>query len=656
MKNHTTQADMALQNRVFSSIDPVAVPFSYKIDGEEFTGIPKFFRPTVTRALIDTSITEYTVTGRHMSGIEVRAVARVYHDFAVTDWVAYFSNERETPSPIVSDIRFSGVIAGENPVLESNNGDPCNELGYTITETALTNGAALSFAPVGGTPCCGAGPYMRLSFDGWGANIAIGFPAGWTANVAGLENGASLSVGQARCHMSILPGEVIRTPRMVLQAYEGDNTRGRNAWRQFYFAHILPRENGQPIPPKLCLHVWNVDGPEFTGTTEKKQLEGLSEYIRRGMKPDIWWFDAGWYPCNFDWPHTGTWDHDPERFPRGLGPIGQACEDNGVQFLLWFEPERVRADTDLYNNHRDWILDDNETGDYLLYLGNPEACNWLIHHVDTKIKDYHIHIYRQDFNFSPTRYFEKHESADRIGAMENLHMQGYLRYWDALIDANPGLWMDSCASGGRRNDIETMRRAVPLHYTDVGYGNHPIKQKQHRLMFEWIPYFRAHNMSWDNENGEYTNGGKPVDKFAFHCALAPALTNMTFYDSPDTEFDTASEMLPVWRRAAELELRGDYYPLTACNADPHDWYAMQFDDPDTGEGFVQIIRNTQVEEDTYTLHMVTHGNPDDLYFFENMETGDMMQLTGAQLDAGIPITLSKREGVVWFYHTVSFDA
>ena len=43
-----------------------------------------------------------------------------------------------------------------------------------------------------------------------------------------------------------------------------------------------------------------------------------------------------------------------------------------------------------------------------------------------------------------------------------------------------------------------------------------------------------------------------------------------------------------------------------------------------------------------------------LYFFENMETGDIMQLTGEQLAAGIPISLDKREGVVWFYHIVTF--
>lgn len=71
------------------------------------------------------------------------------------------------------------------------------------------------------------------------------------------------------------------------------------------------------------------------------------------------------------------------------------------------------------------------------------------------------------------------------------------------------LWIDSCASGGRRNDLETMRRSVALHYTDVGYGHHPVKQKQHREMFEWMPYFRAHNMSWDKPDGTYGTANKP---------------------------------------------------------------------------------------------------------------------------------------------------
>ncbi len=649
---HAAAADMAQCAALPIPADASQVPLTYCINGVTCHGIPDAFSPTVRRLSTDSNIVTYLYEGRHPSGLCIRAEAQLYRDFPVVDWVASFFNSGDTPSPLVSDICIQADICEKQPTLVHSNGDTCGDNGYEIYHTQLTE--ALTLTPADGTSCNGAFPYMRLICASTCINLAVGWTGMWYAKFLPTENGTTYAVGQRRCHMVIYPGETMRTPRLTAMISAGDEAHSRNLWRKWYFAHILPKEYGRPLPPKLCLHVWNVDGPEFTGTTTQKQTEGLCTYIERGMKPDIWWIDAGWYPCNGDWTHTGTWEHDPARFPSGMGTIGSACEAQDVQFLVWFEPERVRLGTWLWENHPEWLIMRDGDVNALLDLGNPSACDWLISHVNEKIKEYHIHIYRQDFNFNPEPFWTEAETWDRQGARENLHIQGYLRYWDALLDANPNLWIDSCASGGRRNDLDTMRRAVPLHYTDVGYGNHPIKQKQHRLMFEWIPYFRAHNMSWDNpKTGCYDGSNRSVDRFAFHCALAPSLTNMTFYNGPEEEYETAAEMLPIWRRAAELELRGDYYPLTVCRKDPHDWYAMQFDDAESGEGFIQIIRNTQTEEDTFLLHMVVH-NPDAQYFFENMESGDMMQLSGAQLQTGIPLVLAeKRSGAVWFYHIVT---
>ena len=97
-----------------------------------------------------------------------------------------------------------------------------------------------------------------------------------------------------------------------------------------------------------------------------------------------------------------------------------------------------------------------------------ECADWLIEHVDAQIKAYGIRIYRQDFNFDPLPYWLD-APADRLGITENLHIQNYLRFWDELRLRNPDLIIDSCASGGRRNDYEAMRRSVALHFTDYGY-------------------------------------------------------------------------------------------------------------------------------------------------------------------------------------------
>ena len=56
---------------------------------------------------------------------------------------------------------------------------------------------------------------------------------------------------------------------------------------------------------------------------------------------------------------------------------------------------------------------------------------------------------------------------------ENLYIQGHLAFWDELRRRHPALRIDSCASGGRRNDLETMRRAVPLLRNDFQHSSMP---------------------------------------------------------------------------------------------------------------------------------------------------------------------------------------
>lgn len=644
---HANKSDMELQTKLPFSVLPSEIPLSYRIGGTEYHGIPDTFSPKADRVSIDLNITRFVFSGESPDGVTVSAEALCYRDFPVIEWVAYFSAGKNENTPIVSDIRIATRITGTAPVLYHSNGDDLTEDGYETFRTPVTE--KLSLCSENGLPNYKAFPYMRLCFHEWYVNIALGWSGDWSASFTPEKDGVAFSVGQKRCRFSIRPGETMRTPRVTFLAAGESEDNARNLWRKWYFAHILPKENGQNIPPKMCMHVFGVGGEEFTGATTEVQLEGLQNYINAGQKPDIWWMDAGWYNCDHKWyENVGTWDCDRERFPNGLGEIGKFCEDHGVRFLVWFEPERVRKNTFLWKEHPEWLLRCDSSENYLFDLGNPDACKWLSNYINERIDEYHIHIYRQDFNFEPLPFWLSNETEDRIGAMENLYVQGYLAYWDSLIDCHPGLWIDSCAGGGRRNDLDTMRRAVTLHYTDIGYGNHLIKQKQHRLMFEWIPYFRAHNMNWDNPDGTYGQTNRSYDEFSFHNALAPALTNMLFYKDKAENFLISAKMVPLWRRAAEIELRGDYYPLTDCRKDAHDWFAMQFDDPEQKDGFVQVIRNTLVEQDTYFLKMKAVRR-DARYSFENMETGEFLFFTGEQLIAGIPLKLERRTGQVWFY-------
>jgi len=629
---------------------PENIPLSFKLGRRLIKGIPAEFSPKVSREFVDSNILKVTVEGKNRSGLAIRADYTEYRDFPVTEWRVTLTNNGKKDTPIISELRVGGDIACGKSVLKYGNGDTCKRDGYSFFEKKVDE--KISLTPFSGTSCQGVFPYMTLRGEGVEVRAAIGFPSKWIAEITPTEKGISFLCGQDRCHTRLSSGESFTSPRFTLMAYgAGSEYRGINIWRRFYFAHILPKDNGAPMPPKLCLHNFRAEGkPEFTGATEENQLGAMKEYLRKDIKPDVWWIDAGWYPCDYNWPRIGTWKVDEARFPRGLAPIGEACRENDIDFLLWFEPERVRAGEEIDREHPEFLLSLDGSENKLFDLGNPEAREWMTDRVDSIIKASGVKIYRQDFNFDPLQFWKANEAPDRIGFLENRHAMGYLAYWDELVLRNPGLIIDSCASGGRRNDLETMRRAITLHYTDVGYGDHPIKQKQHREMFEWIPYFRAHNMNWfDPETGKYDGKEREPDTFAYYNAFAPSMTDMVRYDVDDATALKLRALQELWRKVAEVELEGDYYPITECRGSTEDWYAMQFDDTEKRHGFVQIVRNADAEEDTFLLKLpyVAHNCP--TYHVYDRESGTMTDYCPDDLKKGIEIKLDKHESKILLY-------
>jgi alpha-galactosidase len=629
------------------------LPLTFVLDGQSIRGIPEAWKPTVSRRRVDANIMETVFEGADArTGLAVRVECTEYRDYPVAEWVAWFTNSGPQPTPLISDIRIMDAdLHGAGPVLYHCNGDYYSFDGYTPEETPLKAGETLAYAPNGGRSCDGAFPYYRLQFAGWGAALAIGWPAQWEARYTAQDDGVRVQVGQQKTHLRLMPGERIRTPRMTVMTWAGDGSRAVNLWRRWYLAHILPRPDGRPMRPLLACAATG-EGEEFTGATEQNQIEFIDKFTSLGIYPDVWWIDAGWYPCyNKEgvrrWWITGTWKPDPERFPRGLQPVSDRAARDGASLLMWFEPERVQPGTELDVEHPQWLLRAKGDDNGLLYLGNPEARQWLTERVCQLIRDNGIKIYRQDHNFPPLNHWRENEPEDRQGMNENQHAQGYLQFWDDLLERNPGLWIDSCSSGGRRNDLETMRRSVPLHYTDFGYGDHPVKLAFHRTMFEWIPYFKECSLSWDL--GTPDRFDSQVDSYSFHCGMAAMLFATVDIRRDDYNFGVARKMIEVWRSVVDLMLYGDYYPHTPFHKRPDQWVAWQFDSPAAGEGFVQGVRLPAAPDETLTVYLkgIRTGAS---YVFSNPETGECKEIAGDVLARdGFTLALPPREGAVWIY-------
>lgn len=633
------------------------IPLSFCYGDRAYHGLDEeLFHSTVTRRKIDSNIVSRVIVGRLKDGLEVRVECTEYQDFPAVEWYAEFKNCSDKNSGVLTNVKMiDEVYEGTKPVLLHSNGDTVTYEGYEMYRTPVTE-EGIHLLTSRGNPCHDVFPFMRLMFEDGGINFAVGWPGGWAGAFHETEGGASVWFGQEVLETYLKPDEIIRTPRVLVMAYHGDEVCGRHQWRDFYRKHILLKENGEPLGP-LNVMSYGGGGVEFTKATEQNQLEALEYFLSKGFKPDIWWIDAGWYPCNLKWEAAGTWIPNPDHFPNGFKAIGKKCEENDIRFLLWFELERVTEGSALDVEHAEWMLyRDHEGGkDWtrMLNLAIPECMNWVIERVDAIIKEGHVKIYRQDFNIHPPMiYWRSGDEEGRAGTTENHHIQNLLTFWDTLVDRNPGLWIDNCSSGGRRNDYELMRRSVPIHYTDVGYGVHTEKQQQYRVMFEWIPYFRALGFNWDKPDGTYGEWAMPddpvnTDKFTTYASFTPAIDQKVKPDYSDGEFETAQFMLEIWKPAAELMLKGNYYPLKESHKDSREYYACQFDEPVSGEGFIEVIRNILVEEESLTIYPYVEEGA--VYDFTCMDPKSTMTLTAEELKRGFTVSIPKRSGIVWFY-------
>jgi alpha-galactosidase len=166
------------------------------------------------------------------------------------------------------------------------------------------------------------------------------------------------------------------------------------------------------------------------------------------------------------------------------------------------------------------------------------------------VREQKISPYRQDFNIDHLKFWRKAEAPDRQGMTENLHVLGYLAYWGALRARHPHLIIDSCASGGRRNDLETMRRAIAMHPTDYSYGDVTTKQAFHQSLLSWIPTISSNSLPVDS-----------VDPYAIRSGRARHVVLDYDFRRSDLDYGKLRSLTAEWRQIAPV-YEGDYYQLT----------------------------------------------------------------------------------------------
>jgi len=257
--------------------------------------------------------------------------------------------------------------------------------------------------------------------------------------------------------------------------------------------------------------------------------------------------------------------------------------------------------------------------------------NNRIHKVLT---DNRIDFYRVDFNMDPLEHWRQNDAPDRQGMAENLWVQGLYQHWDELLRKNPKLRIDSCASGGRRNDLEMMRRAIPLwrsDYTDRSWilKTQPQTDEPSGMQCQtygislWLPY-HGHSLDFPAPYNGRSN--------MYPCIAA----NVNMRD-PDFDYDGLRRRFAEWREIADNFL-GDFYPLTTYSQLEDGWMVLQFDQPDVGEGVLLAYQRPESIYPTAKIRLRALER-DAMYLLKDFDASGTWETTGAELaDKGLRVT------------------
>jgi alpha-galactosidase len=628
------------------------LPFSFVYGGQSSSN----FLHTWSRAFKEEKLSE-TVLCRTVTvtdpdtRLEVKAVCRIYLDTPGVDWTLYFTNLGDTVSPILEHIQAVDVRdrAGDTSkvILHRLNGSLTTVEDWMPFDQELAAGQRIDFSATAGRST-NLSPWFNLDWGSGGVITTIGWSGQWQASVAFQDGCVQLQAGMQTLHTVLQPGESLRSPRILqLRWLGGDVDHSYNAFRRTMFAHILPRIAGQLVTPPI-VHL-STSFYELNDSNEQNVLSHLDSI--KGLGFEMFWLDAYWtgpdgFPNSMGNYRLPLEQVEPvDRFPHGLKAIGEAVERAGLGFLMWFEPERVAPGTFIAREHPEWVMSPAGDGSGLFNLGIPEARQHMTRYLNEAIRVYKLSCLRIDYNIDPLSYWQFMDAKDpqRAGMAEMRYVEGLYRMWDDILAANPGLFIDDCAGGGRRIDLEAVSRAVPLWRSDNTCDMLDLKP-------ETIVLAALKNQLMSDGLNRYvpfsTCGQMGASPYLFRSGFNAGIAFCQDVRPETYPRDLLRQGIAEGKRIRKYFF-GNYYPLVEAGIDPRGWTVLQYHRPGEDDGMIMAFRRDQSEQVACQLQLreIDRAARYTVKHYVSYELEETVSIQGSELQ-NLQVTIDEKPGSV----------
>lgn len=248
-------------------------------------------------------------------------------------------------------------------------------------------------------------------------------------------------------------GESFVTPQVAMcYSSTGIGDMSRSYHDFFRDCIIDPKRVYQKRP--IVINNWEATYFDFNN---EKLFAIIDEARETGI--DTFVLDDGWFGMrDNDRCGLGDWFVNEDKLNGGLKPVIDRCKQNGLKFGLWFEPEMVSEDSDLYRAHPDWAIkkDGVEPSrgrtQLILDFTRQEVVDYVFDIISKVLSENDISYVKWDKNREMTDYYSANLPADRQGELMHRYTLGFYNLAERLTSSFPNVFFEGCAGGGGRFD------------------------------------------------------------------------------------------------------------------------------------------------------------------------------------------------------------
>lgn len=248
-------------------------------------------------------------------------------------------------------------------------------------------------------------------------------------------------------------GELFATPQSVMTLGESGYNSVMENMHDFVNGHIVRGEHKGADRP-IVINNWEATFFNF----KRRKLHSLAGRAKK-VGVEMFVLDDGWFGArNSDTAGLGDWTVNKKKLPGGITALARRINRLGMKFGLWFEPECINRDSDLYRAHPDWVIavEGREPSvgrnQYVLDLTRPEVRDYIVESVSRVLTEANIEYVKWDYNRHISDMYSR--ALNNQGEFSHRYILGLYDVLGRIFhDRHPSVLLESCSSGGNRFDL-----------------------------------------------------------------------------------------------------------------------------------------------------------------------------------------------------------